>query len=118
MKRVKGLRKPDTKLDKATIQIRGMSCAACVRRVENGLQTLPGVSEATVNFATERASVTFDPSLVNRSQLEAKITDMGYEPFESPSNGPHKTIISIGGMTCAACVRRVENLLKGPTGYR
>ena len=51
-------------LAKETIQIQGMSCAACVRRVEQGLSTLEGVNSASVNFATERASVEYDPDAV------------------------------------------------------
>ncbi|MGC8602850.1 MAG: heavy metal translocating P-type ATPase [Desulfomonilaceae bacterium] len=99
-------------MDKASIQIRGMTCAACVRRVETGLVSVPGVENATVNFATEKASVTYDPTRVCLPQLEAKIADMGYEPVKVPSSSSNKTIISIGGMTCAACVRRVEKTLK------
>jgi Cu+-exporting ATPase len=50
-------------LAKETFQIQGMSCAACVRRVEKGLSTLEGVNSASVNFATERASVEYDLTL-------------------------------------------------------
>ncbi|MGC8658505.1 MAG: heavy metal translocating P-type ATPase [Desulfomonilaceae bacterium] len=99
-------------MDKASIQIRGMTCAACVRRVENGLRSLPGVMEASVNFATESASVTYDPSQVTPDQLNEKIVDLGYETVQTPAGDTGKTIISIGGMTCAACVRRVEKILK------
>ena len=42
------------------VAITGMTCAACANRVEKGLQKLPGVSEASVNFATEKASVVYD----------------------------------------------------------
>lgn len=93
-----------------------MSCASCVRRVETGLRALPGVEEATVNFATENANVTYDPSVINRPELEAEITDLGYEPVVMDSGPAGKTIISVGGMTCASCVRRVENVLKAQPG--
>lgn len=83
-----GSKRLGTKLDKETIQIRGMSCAACIRRVENGLKALPGVQEATVNFATEKATVTYNPALLSRPDIDAKITDMGYEPVETVSSEP------------------------------
>lgn len=66
------------------IGVRGMTCAACVRRVENGLKKLPSVNQATVNLATERASIQFDKP-VAKSDIEsirAAITKLGYEPID------------------------------------
>ena len=103
-------------MDKTTIQIRGMTCAACVRRVENGLKAMPGVSDASVNFATEKATVTYDPALLDRNQFEKKIEDLGYDPVKMSPGGVKKTIVSVGGMTCAACVNRVEKMLKSLPG--
>ncbi len=62
----------------------GMTCAACVRRVENGLRKLPRVSEAAVNLATERARVQFaDPIQPGDKQLVSDlIRKLGYEPIE------------------------------------
>jgi Cu+-exporting ATPase len=97
-------------LAKETIQIQGMSCAACVRRVEKGLSTLEGVNSASVNFATERASVEYDSEAVTPSALKAKIKELGYDVVETQVGQDEKlqkTTVSIGGMTCAACVRRV-----------
>ena len=44
-----------------TIPIEGMFCASCVKRVERKLERVPGVSEVSVNLATEQAQVAFDP---------------------------------------------------------
>lgn len=96
-----------------------MSCAACVRRVEEGLRGIPGVRKAVVNFATEKALVEYEPGLVDINTLQNKISDLGYEAFpetKQPSAGKDKVTISVGGMTCAACVRRVENALKKVSG--
>ncbi|MBM3301973.1 MAG: heavy-metal-associated domain-containing protein, partial [Deltaproteobacteria bacterium] len=49
---------------KETINIRGMSCAACVRRVERGLASVAGVTTASVNLATEKALIEYDPGSV------------------------------------------------------
>jgi len=105
--------------EKATFAVRGMSCAACVRRVEEGLRGIPGVRKAVVNFATEKALVEYEPELVDINVLQTKISDLGYEAFpeaKQPSAGKDKVTISVGGMTCAACVRRVENALKKVSG--
>ena len=96
-----------------------MSCAACVRRVEEGLKALPGVENASVNFATEKAVVEFDPASVGPDAMAEKVRDLGYEVVSREHAGPgalQKTTVSIGGMTCAACVRRVEMALKDVPG--
>jgi P-type Cu+ transporter len=105
-------------LAKSTIRIEGMSCAACVRRVEEGIRSLQGVSDAAVNFATSRAAVEYDPDVINETAIRRKITEIGYEPEpEAPAGtGSKKATILVGGMTCAACVRRVENALKSVPG--
>ena len=51
-----------------TLQITGMTCAACANRIEKGLNKLQGVSSANVNFALEKASVTYDPGRVGVDQ--------------------------------------------------
>jgi P-type Cu+ transporter len=101
--------------EKARLQISGMSCAACVRRVEQGLADLKGVSSAGVNVATQQATVEYDPAAVDLDQMTRKVRDLGYEVVSlDTSSGPalQKTAVSIGGMTCAACVRRVESTLE------
>ena len=95
-------------------QIEGMSCAACVRRVENGLNDLAGVRSASVNFATSRASVEYDENILSDEDIKQRIRDIGYEVSDLPSaqGRPDRTDVIVGGMTCAACVRRVELALK------
>ena len=65
--------------DKLTISVGGMTCAACVNRVEKTLGALPGVAKANVNIATERATVTFDGDRVDRGDFRKAIEDLGYE---------------------------------------
>lgn len=85
-----------------TLQISGMTCAACAVRIEKGLKKLEGVEEATVNLALERSSVKFDPALTNVAALEKKVKDLGYDVVTEKSE------FEITGMTCAACSTRVE----------
>ena len=58
--------------------ITGMTCASCVRRVERTLAKVPGVAEANVNLATEKAQVHFDPDLVDVRLLAQAIERAGY----------------------------------------
>jgi Cu+-exporting ATPase len=81
---------------------------------------MEGVATASVNFAAEKASVEYDPDVVSAQSLRAKIKELGYEPVHAP-DGPGrlgKTTVSVGGMNCAACVRRVENALKRVPGVK
>jgi len=103
--------------DKVQLSIQGMTCATCVRRVEEGLRDTPGVLAATVNFATEKAQVEYDKTVTDVAALENKVRDLGYEAFvDTASLNQEKITIAVGGMTCAACVRRVENALKDVEG--
>ena len=99
---------------KKVIHIAGMSCAACVRRVEQGIAALAGVHEAAVNLATSQAVVEFDPQVVSEGAIARKIEELGYEPLvpaQLEGALQKKTTLLIGGMSCAACVRRVEQAL-------
>ena len=106
---------------KKTIHIGGMSCAACVRRVEQGIEALDGVQTAMVNLATSQATVEFDPKLVDEEAIGRRIQDIGYEPIipvKLEEEARKKTTLIIGGMTCAACVRRVELALGAVPGVQ
>lgn len=87
------------------LPIAGMTCASCARSVERGLQRVEGVTAASVNIATERASVEFDPAQVDISALVQGVRASGYDA------ATQRVLLPIGGMTCAACVRAVERAL-------
>jgi len=61
-----------------TLDLTGMHCASCVGRVERFLKKVPGVEDAAVNLATNRASVSFDPALVQTDALVAAVEKAGY----------------------------------------
>ncbi len=61
------------------LPIEGMTCASCVNRIERFLNKTPGVEQAAVNLATERASVFVDPALVGRDELVKAVEAAGYE---------------------------------------
>jgi Cu+-exporting ATPase len=80
------------------LPITGMTCASCANRVERKLNKLDGVS-ASVNYATERATVDFDPGAVAPEQLVAAVEAAGYraalpsaEPAEEPADDPAATL--------------------------
>src|SRR5215217_6441962 len=69
----------------AVLPIQGMTCASCVRRVEKGLEKVPGVTAANVNLATERATVTYDPAVSDLATLRSAVERAGYRVGEVPA---------------------------------
>lgn len=96
-----------------TLDIDGMTCASCVGRVEKALLALPGVNSATVNLATQQATVRFadkpDAGLAAEAVKKAGYTAHIPQP-------PAQVVLEVDGMTCASCVGRVEKTLQSSTG--
>ena len=85
--------------------IRGMTCASCVNHVQHALESISGVVQVSVNFATETASIDFDPAITTPSILANAVEEAGYEiPMQSQ-------ILKVEGMSCASCVSHVEKAL-------
>ncbi|HVC35414.1 MAG TPA: heavy metal translocating P-type ATPase [Chloroflexota bacterium] len=81
------------------LPIEGMTCASCVRRVEKSLAKVPGVQEASVNLATEKAKVAFDPAIVTLELLGAAVEKAGYKVGASaaPAATPARSAPSAAG---------------------
>ncbi|WP_028306783.1 heavy metal translocating P-type ATPase [Desulfitibacter alkalitolerans] len=95
------------------LKIKGMTCASCVRRVETGLKKLDGISEANVNLSTEKVTIDYDDTVVRVEEIVNFIKEIGYNAY--PAN-VEKVTLPVGGMTCASCVRRIENEVKKVAG--
>jgi Cu+-exporting ATPase len=68
--------------ERRELSVSGMHCAACARGVEKALRHVPGVEQASVNFATRRASVRFDPGRVTTERLFEAVRSAGYAASE------------------------------------
>jgi len=99
-------------MERISIKIKGMSCAACSARIEKVLNKMPGVSHAQVNLALEQAVVEYDPQAVKAMDLVEKIERLGYSVV------PERVEIKVQGMNCAACVSRVEKKLQKIDGVQ
>jgi P-type Cu+ transporter len=97
-------------LERIDLPITGMSCASCALKIEKGLAKVEGVSQATVNFAAEKATVVFHPDQTDVSHLIEKVKDLGY------GAKVEKVTLPIQGMTCASCVNKVEKALNSVKG--
>ena len=93
------------------LPVKGMTCASCSSHVTRALESVPGVEEATVNLATEKATLELSsPDGGKLSALVNAIEDAGYGVRTEP------VTLNIGGMTCASCVGHVEAALRGVQG--
>jgi Cu+-exporting ATPase len=91
--------------EKLTVNVVGMTCAACSARIEKSLNRLEGVSSANVNLLANKATVEYDAGVTNRDAIIKTIEKTGYEvPLV-------REILLVEGMTCAACSARIEKVL-------
>ena len=92
------------------LPITGMTCANCARTVERTLGKSEGVETANVNYATERATVSFDPASIKVLDMIQRVEKAGYGVAQASMDLP------ITGMTCASCVRNVERAVNKVPG--
>lgn len=67
------------KTERISLPVEGMTCASCVMRVEKALSKIEGIKDVSVNFATEKASFTFDPDTVDVKTISSVVEDAGYK---------------------------------------
>lgn len=90
---------------KITLPITGMTCANCAANIERGVKKMDGVADVNVNFASEKASVSFDPQKIALSDLVGKIEKTGFNVGSATAEFP------VTGMTCANCAMNIERTL-------
>ncbi len=99
-------------IEEITLPVSGMTCAACVRKVEKTLRGLPGVEEANVNLSAGKAGVVYDPERTDLPQMERAITDIGYEvPLA-------RLDLLVLGMTPGHCDLIIDKALRALPGVR
>ena len=80
-------RQATDKAEAVSLPVTGMSCAACAANIERALKKLPGIGAAGVNYATNRATVTFDPAVLTVPAIVEAIRDVGYDVIETRDSG-------------------------------
>ena len=101
---------PSETNSQVVLPITGMTCVNCSTTIERNLNRLPGVEKASVNLATERAHVVYDPALLKPEEITELVEELGYGVAAA------KTELPIKGMTCANCVLTIERNLKRMPG--
>lgn len=95
---------------KAELKITGMTCATCVRTIEKSVSNLDGIIDVKLNLGNEIGTVEYDSKKLNLVDIEKAIKDAGYGVINE------KVTLKIGGMTCATCVKTIENSLRNLDG--
>jgi Cu+-exporting ATPase len=93
------------KLVRIDLPIQEMSCASCVEKIQKALSYLPGVNQASVNLATEKATISYDPQIVGPQKFIQTIEGLGYKVQTE------KITLPVEGMSCASCVEKIEKSL-------
>jgi P-type Cu+ transporter len=97
-----------------TLPVLGMTCANCVMAVERNTKKVPGVSGATVNYASEKVTFTYDPALVKPQELTAQVIERIHKAgYEVPTAEVELPLL---GMTCANCANTIERRLNKVDG--
>ncbi|MFB3818395.1 MAG: heavy metal translocating P-type ATPase [Candidatus Methylomirabilales bacterium] len=92
------------------VGIQGLRCASCVSAVEEALRKVPGVREASVNLATDRGTVRYEPAPGRPAAILDAIREAGYAPATATVGIP------VSGISCASCVAAIEAALRGAPG--
>ncbi|KJS19513.1 MAG: ATPase P [Clostridiaceae bacterium BRH_c20a] len=97
-------------MEKSSLKIKGMTCAACAAKIEKSLSKMAGVTNVNVNLAMEKAAIEYDSTKIKLIDFVEKINKLGYQVVADNVD------LKIQGMTCAACAAKIEkklNLLPG-----
>ncbi|CAI4222317.1 unnamed protein product [Auanema sp. JU1783] len=112
------------------IDIRGMTCHACVNNIQDNISQKPGISEIIVSLEDCEGRVIFDASILKAEEVAEMIDDMGFDAKLKSSDiysiqnqsdgmqGKNEAMISIKGMTCHACVNNIEDNMEKKPGIK
>ena len=106
----------DENTQRGTFDISGMHCAACARRIERRMHKAAGVLQVQVNLATERMDVSYNGEVIDEVGISRVVEQAGFGA--EPRGAIVEDVFAIGGMSCAACVKRVERALKSVKGVQ
>ncbi|CAE6447819.1 unnamed protein product [Rhizoctonia solani] len=93
---------------KSEFRVEGMTCGACVKSIEGGLVSQPGILSIQVALLAERAVVEYDPVLWTDDKIAEEISDMGFDATVIPASATSTLALRVFGMTCGSCVATIE----------
>jgi len=103
-------------MQKRTVAVKGMSCAACSSRIEKVVRGLEGVELAAVNLATESMELGWDESILSYDLIAGRVKELGFELEPEEESEEQILDLAISGMHCAACSTRIEKVVSAMVG--
>jgi len=103
-----------SKMSKENFNIKGMSCQVCANKIEKEINKLEGIIEGTVNFASEKLSISFDEDLISKTFILSKIKDLGYEGEIVQEK--RTSTLKISGMSCQVCAGKIQKEIEKSKG--
>ncbi len=104
-------------IERRVISISGMHCASCAQTIEKALSKTEGVVKASVNFASEKASIEFDKLKIDEAHLREAVKKTGYKVTGEPKSGDavelKLKIIGMDNPHCVGTITNALNLVKG-----
>ncbi|KAI9486042.1 MAG: hypothetical protein EXX96DRAFT_547484 [Benjaminiella poitrasii] len=100
----------------AQFEVRGMTCASCVASIERALHGQKGISQVSVALLAERATVSFDPLIIQANEIADLICDIGFDAKVIERKDDDLLQLKVFGMTCASCVASIERGLSSLPG--
>ncbi|WP_084801936.1 heavy metal translocating P-type ATPase [Globicatella sp. HMSC072A10] len=92
-------------MENKSFAIEGMTCASCAQTVEKAAKKVRGVTQASVNLATEKLSIEYDEPTFSVENLQKAVDNLGYEMVTQEVT---TQTFAIEGMTCASCAQTIE----------
>lgn len=106
------------RMKKKVLSVTGMTCSSCARTIEKSVSKVEGVSNASVNFATEKLIVEFDESKASIEKIKEAVEKAGYGVLDDGEETIREVSIPISGMTCASCARAIEKSISKLNGIK
>lgn len=99
-------------MKKESFAVEGMTCSSCAQTVEKTVQKLSGVKDASVNFATEKLTVSYNEDELDVQNISEAVHQAGYEVIQPTQ----ELTFAVEGMTCSSCAQTVEKTAKHLAG--
>jgi len=106
------------RMKKKVLSVTGMTCTSCARAIEKSVSKVEGVTNVSVNFATEKLIVEFDESKASIEKIREAVKRAGYGVLDDREETIREVTVPISGMTCASCARAIEKSISKLNGIK
>jgi len=106
------------RMKKKVLSVTGMTCTSCARAIEKSVSKVEGVTNVSVNFATEKLIVEFDESKASIEKIREAVKRAGYGVLDDREETIREVTVPISGMTCASCARAIEKSISNLNGIK